>query len=490
VLYTGGGHTYIIAPATEGMSKVVTKFMKELNEWLSDSFDIGLYAAIGRADCSAEDLKNHSAGSYKNIFATISKSISANKLHRYDSDAILRFNNANKDDYSRECVICHRLGELNEDNECHLCASLKDMSDMIINRKDSFFAVMNNDEGVPLPFGYSLKAYSWDNMRKVIADNKDYVRTYSKNTLATGNNMATNLWVGDYSAEKEFSRLIDKSDGIKRLGVIRADVDNLGQAFVSGFSEKENGRYETISRTAVLSRKLSMYFKQYVNVLLKNGKYQLYKDKQTGKRNAVIIYSGGDDLFIVGGWDDILCFAVDLYRSFKRYTQSTLTFSAGIGIYGEKFPISEMAGLTGALEDTAKHYRDTKNAVALFDDNNVYGWEELINKVLGEKLEVIQSYISVNGEHNKALLYNMLELIRDKNESSRLNIARFAYLLARLKPKKDNVSEQEMANYNHFAKSIYSWIQNKEDCKQLTTAIYIFIYMTREREEKENERTE
>lgn len=488
VLYTGGGHTYIIMPATNKIEGIIADFERELNAWLTNTFDIGLYAAGGYADCSSNDLKNNPDGSYKNIFTSISKNISYKKLHRYSAEDIFKLNTLQREDYSRECSVCHRMGKLNNENECSICSSLKLMSDMIISRKDSFFAIMHNtDSGIELPFGYSLNAYSWDEMLSVMANDSSYVRLYAKNKPVTGSKVAANLWVGDYSAQKEFSKLIENSDGIKRLAVIRADVDNLGQAFVEGFSQK-GGKYETISRTAVFSRKLSIYFKQYVNVLLQNGKYMLYKDKPEGKRNAVVVYSGGDDLFIVGGWDDIIGFAVDLYNSFKRFTQGTLTFSAGIGIYPEKYPIAAMAAQTGSLEDIAKKYDNcSKNSVALFDETGTYHWDELINKVLGEKLALIQSYISVNNEHNKAMLYNMLELIRDKNSSSRLNIARFAYLLARLKPTGENVSEAKMQSYNIFSKNIYSWIQNENDCRELITAIYIFIYMTREREDEKNE---
>lgn len=189
-------------------------------------------------------------------------------------------------------------------------------------------------------------------------------------------------------------------------------------------------------------------------------------------------------MFSVAGWDDIIGFAVDLYNSFKRYTQGTLSFSAGIGIYPEKYPISEMARQTGALENEAQNYDNkTKNSVALFDKTGTYHWDEFIERVLGEKLETIQSYISVNDSHNKAMLYNMLELIKDKSSSSRLNIARFAYLLSRLKPIGDKTTERELGVYNNFAANMYKWVQNEKDCRELVTAIYIFIYLTRDEEE-------
>ena len=113
----------------------------------------------------------------------------------------------------------------------------------------------------------------------------------------------------------------------RKIGVLRADIDNLGEAFVSGFKNEENqDRYVTLSRTATFSRKLSMFFKYHINHLLENGEFYL-KEKEDKKRNAVIVYSGGDDLFIVGSWDDIIGFAVDLYYALKKYTQGTLKIS-------------------------------------------------------------------------------------------------------------------------------------------------------------------
>ena len=77
----------------------------------------------------------------------------------------------------------------------------------------------------------------------------------------------------------------------------------------------------------------------------------------------------------------------------------------------------------------------------------------------------------------------MLELIRSKEQDNRLNIARFAYLLSRLKPDEEKVSAEQTALYNDFSKNMYRWIQSDEDCRQLVTAIYIYIYMNRESEE-------
>lgn len=488
VLYTGGGHTYMLMPAAEKSVKIAEEFEREFNGWLISTFGNGLYAAGGYAFCSANELKNSPEGSYKNIFRTASEAISLKKLRRYSAADILALNSASSDD-ERECSICHRSDMLTGEKICKVCDGLEKLAGDIVGNS-SFFAIMKsdmNDKSVPLPFGCVLTAFDEKRMREQI-QKSEYVRAYSKNISYTGVNIASNLWVGDYASEKELTRLAEKSMGINRIAVIRADVDNMGQAFVSGFEKIGGGKYETISRTSTLSRKLSLYFKLHINQLLENGEFQLDKNKTAGKREAVIVYSGGDDLFIAGSWYDIICFAVDLYRSFKRYSQGTLTFSAGIGIYPPKYPISAIAEETGRLEDMSKEYKDnSKNAVTLFDESGTYSWDELVDDVIGIKLKALQNFLDNNTERGKAMLYKMLELIRDMDENDRLNIARFAYLLARLRPLGDNVSEETLEKYNSFAKDMYKWIRDKEERRRLVTAIYIYVYMHRESEENKNE---
>lgn len=486
VLYTGGGHTYLLLANTESTKENISKIIEELNEWFIDTFDNSLYAAEGYSECSANDLKNIPDGSYKNVFATISKMISNRKTRRYSANQLRKLNTPDFSDHSRECVICHRMGSLNGENQCELCSALIKLSDMILDR-GSHFVIVNencNEERIKMPFGYFLTAQSPEKIKNYI-ENGCYVRSYSKNKDCTGKSFSKNLWIGNYSGAGNFDALVNNSRGIKRLGIIRADVDNLGQSFVSGFSETGGGKYETITRTSVFSRRLSEFFKYHINYVLEHGEFHLFDGDTHEKRNAAIIYSGGDDLFIVGGWDDIIGFAVDLYNALRKYTQDTLTVSAGIGLYHKSYPIYSFAGETEELEEFSKNYKDEnqeKNAVTLFDENNTYSWTDFIEKVIGEKLNALKEFINNNDTHGKAMLYNMLDIIKDKRED-RLNIARFAYLLARLEPKKkDGVISEK---YKTFERRMYQWINDEKDCRQLVTAIYIYIYMNRG-EEAEN----
>ena len=55
-----------------------------------------------------------------------------------------------------------------------------------------------------------------------------------------------------------------------------------------------------------------------------------------------------------------------------------------------------------------------------------------------------------------------------------MDIARFVYILGRINFTNDNKN-----NFNEFKKNLLLWLKDKEDAKQLLTAINILIYQER-----------
>lgn len=483
LIYSGGGHAYILMPNTKIAKEKLEKYEKNINLWFLKTFQTALYVGSGYAPCSKLDLENDPAGSYENIFRTISQNISQKKLKRYSGKDILWLNAKYQNSGERECSICRRTDRLKDETHCEICWALEQMARKMMD--NDFFVVTKEKEEVSLPMpGDKYLVIEKDEicLRKRMSG-KNYVRAYSKNKFCSGYSIATKLWVGDYRDGYDFQELADAAQGIQRIGVLRADVDNLGEAFVSGFKNKDNqDRYVTLSRTATFSRKLSLFFKYHINHLLRNGEFFLGEEKKQN-RKAVIVYSGGDDVFVIGSWDDIIGFAVDLHHSLEKYSQGKLTISGGIGIYPPKYPISVMARQTGDLEDAAKEC-DGKNAVAVFDSQYVFHWKEFIECVIGEKYKLLKRYLSAfEDERGKAFLYRILELIRvtRSGEEKRINIARFAYQLARIEPEK-NDTEDKKELYHEFSRSMYQWIRNEEDARQLELAIYLYVYLVRKTE--------
>lgn len=498
LIYSGGGHCYILMPNTEQTKNTVEQYMDQINHWLTEVFHISLYVAWGYAACSADDLKNMPEGSYAQIFRQISEEISAKKSHRYTAADIVALNNREYGDYTRECKVCRRISEVDAEGKCPICMAIERFSQNILY--DDFFTVTleKSENALPLPGGYYLTADNREALQKRMQQDDYFVRAYSKNRMFTGKYMETKLWVGDYTTGKTFRDYAKEADGIDRIGILRADVDNLGQAFVSGFENPENqNRYVTLSRTATLSRQLSLFFKLHINKILKESVYSI-NGKESHARNATICYSGGDDLFIVGAWNEVIELAVDIRRNFEKYTQGTLTLSGGIGVYEQGYPISAIAGEVAGMEEAAKSLPG-KNAVTLFEDgqfhritdetgnektisDGTYGWKEFEQYVLGEKYQSIYRFFEISQERGKNFLYHLLELIR--NQKEKINFARYVYILSRLEPEKEAAPEQKEA-YKEFSAKMYRWIKSEADCRQLKTAINLYAYLTRDRSERE-----
>lgn len=483
LIYCGGGHAYMLIPNTDKTKQTVEMIEKKVNQWFLKNFSTALYLAGGYHPCSANELRNEPEGSYKAIFKAVSNHISQKKSARYNKDEILLLNQMSEGDHERECCVCRTTGKLNKEDKCVICEGLERFSKEIQDK--DFFTIVNKKEFetmLPLPNDKYLVADTSVTLKAKMKQ-KTYVRAYCKNNMYTGQSIASKMWVGDYQNGDSFEVLANAARGIPRLGVLRADIDNLGQAFVSGFeSEKNKEYYVTLSRSATFSRKLSMFFKRHINQILEHPDYFLHEDEvedgiemEEVKRNATIVYSGGDDVFIVGAWDDIIGLAVDLKEALEGFTQGTLTISGGIGLYPSKFPISAMARQTGELEELSKSYPD-KNAITLFAEGNTYFWDDFIECVVEDKYRVIFDFFEGSDDRGKGFLYKLLDFMRNKED--KINLARYAYLLARMEPDK-NADEEQRERYQLFSKQMYQWIQDDEECRQAITAMYLYVYIKR-----------
>ena len=497
LIYSGGGHAYILLANTEQTLSVLDDFKAELRKWFLEHFKTSLYLASGTCSCSASSLSNQPAGSYCDVFRSVSQKVSEQKLHRYSPAEILMLNSVHGL-HERECRICHRSDRLSASDLCTVCRSLNDFSSDLISKQ--YFVIhsspITQDHVLPLPFGYVLTA---ENEQSIRLD-ENVVRIYCKNQFAPSDIPAIPFWLGDYAYAQTFEELAEREDeGIKRLGVLRADVDNLGHAFIAGFSAD----YMSLPRAAAFSRSLSMFFRKHVNTILMNGRFHLNGSTQIKPRKAAVIYAGGDDVFVVGAWDDIIGYAIDLHDTLSAYSLDALHISGGIGMFSPKYPIASMAHETGSLEEYSKMVQD-KNALTLFDESNCYQWDALLNHVIDEKMSLLTEYFLHYGNQNEShdgvqrgnsMLYKMLTLIRATNHEDRLNVARFAYYLARLRPvepKNPNLYQKEqyesdMKSYRNFSNHLYDWIQDQEERRKLVTAIQLYVYLHRNSKTKEEQ---
>lgn len=154
-----------------------------------------------------------------------------------------------------------------------------------------------------------------------------------------------------------FEELVEPSGELSRLGILRMDVDHLGTTFAQVHTL--SSVHDTLATLSALSSSLDWFFKGYINTL-----------HRAFPRTLSIVYSGGDDLFVVGRWCDVVTFGERLHEAFTRYTRGRLTLSAGVAVVPVKYPIAQGADESGRQEACAKGFRhgtQEKNAIALFD---------------------------------------------------------------------------------------------------------------------------
>ena len=161
-----------------------------------------------------------------------------------------------------------------------------------------------------------------------------------------------------------FSGLAKAARGIELIGCLRMDVDDFGDLF-SGELVKSG-----VAALSNLSRSMNLFFKGYLNEICGMNLGGLSAEDHpdspldiTGKkafktdyRYVSIVYAGGDDLFIVGAWDDVTELAFDINTCFREFSCSNpkVHLSAGVTLHKPKFPLYQMARMAKNAEEVAK----------------------------------------------------------------------------------------------------------------------------------------
>lgn len=149
--------------------------------------------------------------------------------------------------------------------------------------------------------------------------------------------------------------------GSQLIGVLKADVDNLGLIFSEGLENML-----TVSRYLTMSRMMDLFFSGWM--------YRILKEEESFKE-IYTVYSGGDDLVIVGPWEKTILFAKRLNEEFRRFTcnNDNITLSTGMAVVQPKYPIS--AAIEVADQNLEASKLSGKDSITLFD--TTVKWSEL-----------------------------------------------------------------------------------------------------------------
>lgn len=467
VIYASGGGFYLIAPNTTDLPDKLSRLEKKIAKQLFEYHGTDLYLALDFAPFGETEIFSGSDEG-KNIGAiwkALGENLSKKKSKRFGSLFSEQFDNffspqKVSTEKKKDTITGEELGKkikylddpkkeqpVNEYTwkQIELGKALKKADYWILAKeKLSYFPQeifwfepvglgLHNylvDRKVLDTYEEKLKA-SADNVRVIHFNKENFLEPLQKGinnvygfTWYGGNDFAEN----EFGEPKTFEELAGITlDGpnyedaskrkagpeLTRLGVLRMDVDNLGAIFRRGLSPDRR----SFSRYSTLSRSLDWFFKGYLNTI--------WNTTEDYRQYSQIIYSGGDDLFIVGKWDYLINMAAEIQLAFKRWVceNSELTLSGGMASVGPRFPILKSAAYSESFEKGAKKHKldqQDKNAFAFISYTPQQSTDEVIVALnweseypylrkLKEELTTLMKMKDGLSEGFSSAMYNLLQ---------------------------------------------------------------------------------
>ena len=467
IIYAGGGHLYLIAPLSA--QKKLLELQQRISRILLHHHQGDLYLALTNDEIKANEFGGEAFRTRWDSLQRKLQQVKQRKFAELDEElAELLFAPMEEGGYEdKQCVVCQRehpetkVGDsTNEERtrKCPVCEGFEDLGD---NLRNAYYICLDQVEPIAKPkpkdhrakwdkilqhFGYRLQVA--ETLGKIPPLDRQAVKR--RNLLALNDSARDGLGLGagqtigrrllvnvtpkltaeevnNYSGQikdvaelrvgnvKPFEVLAQQSKGFKRLGVLRMDVDNLGQIFSQGLPKDSF----TISRMAALSFCMSLFFEGWVAQLAQEvDRKNPYDDSS---QRLYSIYSGGDDLFFVGAWDLMPALAERINSDLQLYTGHHPAFhiSGGIALASAKYPLYQAAEDAAEAESAAKAPRPNpasaktdemvaKNALAFLGE--VIPWEKF-EEVNGWQSKLVGLVEPPAGR--KAVPRNLLQRLRE-----------------------------------------------------------------------------
>lgn len=486
ILFCGGGRFTIIAPNINKTKELINKINLEVNNEFIRKFNAELFLNIVSIHACGDDL-----GNFDEVLSKITTLLNENKKHKFVNQLEDVFKIESEIDYEL-CPVCGNPTK--GDAFCFDCMEHEHLGGAVANAKYLIKYVSNEKIADSLFYnklnvGYIFKKGKKD-ISNIIKENNDIKFTIYK--LNDTNFLDLDIQCKNVSFDFKvignsipnidgnplyFNHLAEISKGSNKLGVLKMDVDNLGLIFSKGFKHLGEGA-TSISRVSSLSFYLDLYFSGCINQIVDRFNFTtdlpedmecgineidfvnhddevykrevIYKPKESlpkgeGKSTIHINYSGGDDLLVVGPYDDVIKFAQEFRNKFKKWTANndSINISAGIAIVGSKFPIGKAAIM--ADEELEKSKDCGRDKITVFGETLMWesnGLEKGFNEV-----------------------FEFAEYLEDKNESKEISRG-FTYSLLNIW----NNSYKKTINISNKD----DWIKDIQ--KRMSTKAYVPLF--------------
>ncbi len=472
IITTAAGKFEILAINTPEAIETLQRLQAELNRFFVERYFGETGVGISWTPCALEDFIVE--GRYKeSLRPRMAENVEAAKYRKFDLAARSSLLDIDEDIDNRNlCQLCHKKkGKLRRSNDkeyiaCDDCQMFVEIGRELAKKS---YLTISRGSGQKKIFGdwfinFSDEPIRFDNAVEIYDISKDPAfNGYAKWELASYV-MTQNGEVATFEELAEQSCGGDPDYGLKALAAMKGDVDNMGRYI------KESAVTSSFARYNFFSRMLD-YFFSVESARIMEGK-PLYT-----------VFAGGDDIFLLGAWDEVIAFSRTLHERFDRFAEgSGLTFSAGTVVTKPNKPVNFIAEVAEASLDAAKEYPDrdapVKNALTLFGETA--SWRDYMDEkgplCLLDELAVLESLLD---ERNTAMLYRLLELTNmrlkiDENIENTMWRSKLNYTFRRNLFERYRNDEEKMRMAQSLMDTIASMIAKhpKETKMVLTEYIY------------------
>jgi CRISPR-associated protein Csm1 len=447
IIMQAGGKFSILASNLPETYNIVEKIEKVLTDELYEKFKGDIFIALDIVELSGNELSE----SYDKTNNTLNYLLDKKKKKKF-SDKIIENPIFHSDDYSngqgaKLCPICQKNIFI-KNEACTSC-----IEEILIGQKlpnTDYLAVLEGEKGDFNFLDLGVRLCKGKEVNKYI--DKSYLIVNLKDfSLVENAHMLRGTYGGYIPRNNEgetlsFEEIAQGAKGVKNLGILKADVDSLGDIFSRGFKEKAR----SISRIANLSKLLDSFFSSYIEETIRLKRSLEYKNIKIDLTNFYLVYAGGDDLMIVAPWNELIWFSKYLVDEFTKFTNNEyFTISCGLHLMRLGDPFFMASEEATELEELAKI--SGKNGLAIWD--RYIPWADF-DKVFLENGEKYVEYKKAN-YFSQSFLYRLLKYtsmaekyIKNKDIWQLSFVSKFVYdmerNLAEKIAKKHNITKDKL----------------------------------------------
>ena len=464
----GAGKFMILARYEKEYKTKIESIQKELDKFFLKNFFGQNGFILAYSKTTKKNVFNQHSEEMKKDLENLANDNELKKLNKFNLATIEDenicfdiFKESVSDD--KICEFCKKRVSsqiLDEEKVCNVCKNQINLGKELTTKKFIKIYSSNKKEDNILILTYKDKNYyvKFFDANNYINKNQEIVFDISNDKYEGIPKWSLNAYVAKEDEQiKTFEKLAEGSSGLIAL---KADVDRLGDTFRDFYMTS----FKKFNR---LSRELDFFFSDYISSMIENSeKYN----------NIYIVFAGGDDLFLIGEYKEVVTLAKEIREEFYKFSLNKATLSMGLVMFKSSTPINYISQLADEAEKRAKSVtkegsEETRNGIDIFGISMKFDEFLDIENSFGEISKALE-----NASNDTTAFYYKLISICEMRENMDKDVTNALW-----KSKLNYLFQRNIKDNLEVLKTLNELIENYKI--KLKPSIFLKIYQNRDKKE-------